>query len=102
MDDSRIQQLTEEVLSQLAGPKDPVTGDLEARVVALEHAVRALQTAPAVATSVATAAARPVLAVLVHPSHRLVDVSSGSSHGRCVLEPDRPCVQSGQCRALGH
>lgn len=102
MDDARIKQLTEEVLSQLAGPKDPVTGDLETRVAALEHTVRALQTAPPVATTVVTTAARPALAIPVHPSQRLIDVSGGSSDGRCVVEPDRPCVQSGQCRALGH
>jgi hypothetical protein len=21
---------------------------------------------------------------------------------RCVMEPDKPCVQSGMCRSLGH
>jgi hypothetical protein len=86
MDEQRIQQLTEEVLAQLAGPKDPVTADLEARVVALERS------RPAVA----------VVALVVHPSHHLLDVQGASSDGRCCLEPDRPCVQSGQCRALGH
>ncbi len=82
MDDARIRQLTEEVLAQLATPQDPVAADLESRVASLER--------------------RPTLALHVHPSHQLLDVSGGSSDGRCCLEPDKPCVQSGQCRSLGH
>ena len=79
MDDERIRQLTEEVLSQLATPKEPVAADLETRLASLEHRV-----------------------LHVHPSHQLLDVPGGSTDGRCVLEPDKPCVQSGQCRTLGH
>jgi hypothetical protein len=29
-----------------------------------------------------------------------LDVPGGTD--RCVLEPDRPCVQSHACRTLGH
>ncbi len=82
MDDDRIRQLTDEVLSQLATPKDSVAANLEARVEKLER--------------------RPALALHLHPSHQLLDVRGGSNDGRCCLEPDKPCVQSGQCQALGH
>jgi len=79
VDDERIRQLTDEVLSQLATPKETVAADLETRVSGLERRV-----------------------LHVHPSHQLLDVPGGSTDGRCVLEPDKPCVQSGQCRTLGH
>ena len=93
MDDARIKALTAEVLSQLGAPAEPVAADLETRVAALERAVAG---APAVAR------ARSVVALHVHPSHQLLDVPGGSTDGRCVLEPDKPCVGSGQCRTLGH
>jgi hypothetical protein len=86
MDDQRIKDLTREVLEQLAAPREAVAADLETRVAALE---RALQP-------------RSVVALHVHPSHQLLDVPGGSTDGRCVLEPDKPCVGSGQCRTLGH
>jgi hypothetical protein len=101
MDDARIKQLAEEVLSQIRKPPSPETADLEARVAALEEAVRRLQggAAPAApVVAVAVAQSRPA----THPSLRLLDVPGPTEDGRCCLEPDKPCVQSGQCRALGH
>jgi hypothetical protein len=79
VDDSRIKQLTDEVMAELGRGATSSGG------------------AP-------SAVAGPVLAVVtvVHPSHQLLDVPSGSTDGRCVLDPSRPCVQSGQCRTLGH
>jgi hypothetical protein len=78
VDDGRIKQLSDEVMAQLgrdeASPKPA---------------------APARASVV-------VNLTVIHPSHQLLDVPSGSSDGRCVLDPSRPCVQSGQCRSLGH
>lgn len=98
MDDRRIRELAEEVLSKLAAAPDPVTSDLESRVAALEAAVRELMTsrpAPAAAAVlVASAHAHP------HPSLRVLDVPCGED--RCLLEPDRPCVGSGRCRTFGH
>jgi hypothetical protein len=90
MDDARIEKLRAEVLAQLAEPKDPVAADLEARVESLERC------APSAHTVL------PVVTVTIHPSHQLLDVPGGSTDGRCVLEPDKPCVGSGQCRSLGH
>jgi hypothetical protein len=87
MDDQRIKQLTQEVLAQLGSPAEPVAADLEARVAALERALQPKHT---------------VVALHMHPSHQLLDVPGGSTDGRCVLEPDKPCVGSGQCRTLGH
>ncbi len=81
MDDARIKALTDEVMAQLAG-------------------------AAASSEAEPSAPARPVLAVvnvtIVHPSQGLLDVPSGSTDGRCCLDSSRPCVQSGQCRTLGH
>lgn len=96
MDDARIKALAAEVLGQLAAPAEPVASDLETRVAALE---RSLGARPAQA---APSAAHTVIALAVHPSHQLLDVPGGSTDGRCVLEPDKPCVGSGQCRTLGH
>jgi hypothetical protein len=96
MDDERIRRLTEEVLAQIGGaPGAGPPSDLESRVAALESAVARLQgAAPA-------AHAREGHAhVHSHPSLQVLKIGSGSE--RCVVEPDKPCVQSGQCRALGH
>ena len=94
MDDARIRQLTEEVMAQIGGGSPASVSDLESRVAALESAVARLQGA-------APAQQREAHAhVHSHASLQLFKVGSGSD--RCVLEPDRPCVQSGQCRALGH
>jgi hypothetical protein len=95
MDDARIKSLTAEVLAQLGQPKEPVASDLEARVASLERALGRATAAPA------TSPRAPVV-LHVHPSHQLLDVPGGSTDGRCVLEPDKPCVGSGQCRTLGH
>jgi hypothetical protein len=95
MDDKRIRELSEEVLSQIgAGGASPPAG-LEARVAALEVTVARLQ----------LGAGRPVappaaIHVHTHPSLEVLNVPGGSD--RCVMEPDKPCVQSGACRVLGH
>jgi hypothetical protein len=95
MDDARIRRLTEEVLGQIAGA--PASSpDLESRVAALESAVARLQGTAPPAPPVREAHVH----VHTHPSLQSLRVASGSD--RCVVEPDKPCVQSGQCRALGH
>ena len=91
MDDARIQALTAEVLADLRAPAapGPAAGGaaaLEARVAALETALRSLGVTPA--------ASAP------HPSLQLLGPAGGGD--RCVLEPDKPCVGSGQCRTFGH
>jgi hypothetical protein len=95
MDDARIRQLTEEVLAQIGGAAPGSASDLESRVAALESAVARLQSA-----APAAPAREAHVHVHSHPSLQLFKVGPGSD--RCVVEPDRPCVQSGQCRALGH
>jgi hypothetical protein len=97
MDDARIRLLTEEVLGQIGGAAGrPASPDLESRVAALESAVARLQgKAPP-----HPPAAETHVHVHAHPSLQPLRVGSGSD--RCVVEPDKPCVQSGQCRALGH
>ena len=95
MDDARIAKLRAEVLGELdaARPDAEVSG-LEARVAALEAAVSALTggrlAAPRIAASGPAA----------HPSLQVLAVGGGSD--RCVLEPDKPCVQSHACRVFGH
>lgn len=102
MDDDRIRQLTQEVLAQVQAPGE--TGrdrSLEARVTALEAAVARLQ--PRAGGT--TAEAAPEVAIHVHTTHpslQLLQVEGGSTGGACLLEPDRPCVQSGCCRSHGH
>ena len=104
MDDARIRELAEEVLRELRAPSaEPgARAGLEARVAALESEVARLRQrslpvvseAPAVHVHVETMPAHE------HPSHGRLGPGAGSD--RCVLEPDKPCVQSGQCRAFGH
>ena len=98
MDDARIRQLTEEVLAQIGGPPaGSPSPALEARVSALEAAVARLQP-----TASPGAASREAPVHLhAHPSLQGLRVGPAASD-RCVMEPDKPCVQSGQCRALGH
>jgi hypothetical protein len=92
MDDERIRQLAEEVLREVRGsvPGPGEAQSLEARVAALEAAARER----------GEAGRATVVVALVHPSHSLLGVSAGGD--RCVMEPDKPCVQSGMCRTLGH
>jgi hypothetical protein len=98
VDDEHIRRLTAEVLKEVRGAAEPGSArDLEGRVSALEAAVARLQAAPG-----PPAGGPAVVAVHqhTHPALRVLDVPGGSD--RCVLEPDRPCVQSHACRILGH
>ena len=103
MDDARIKQLTEEVLSQIGGGSDAASSsDLESRVAALERAVRSLQSGapapPAATTVVVTQTAQQP----THPALAFIGPSGGGPGSPCILEPDKPCVGSGQCRSFGH
>jgi hypothetical protein len=105
MDDERIRQLTDEVLSAVRGApaEREATASVDARLTALEAAVRQLEGAgPGVATATATviAAPRTPATAVRHPSLRLLDVPGGDD--RCILEPDQPCEKSGRCRTLGY
>lgn len=105
MDDERIKQLTQEVLADLVRPVEPDPSgatELEARIASLEAEVRGLRggapagaAGPVVTAAVVVSAERPS-----HASFALLGPGPGTPH--CVMEPDKPCVQSGQCRALGH
>jgi hypothetical protein len=92
MDDERIRQLAEEVLLEVRGavPGPGEAPSLEARVTALEAAVR----------EGGGAGRATVVVAHAHPSLSLLGVSAGGD--RCLMEPDKPCVQSGMCRTLGH
>jgi hypothetical protein len=97
LDDERIRQLRDEVLGQIGGALPPA--ELEQRVAALEAAVARLERHGAAAPAVA-AAPTALVQLVTHPSLRVLDVPSGGE--RCVLEPDKPCTQTGTCRSLGH
>ena len=100
MDDSRIRQLTAEVLSQLRSAPEPGSSpDLEARVAALEAAVTRLQAARSGA-SPATQVRASEVHVHASPALRVLNVPGGGD--RCVMEPDKPCTESHACRVLGH
>jgi hypothetical protein len=94
MDDSRIDQLRREVLTQLgASPSERVAHDLESRVAALEAAVADLQGGN-------VRLAPPAPRGHAHPSLQVLGPGGGGD--RCVMEPDKPCVQSHACRTFGH
>jgi hypothetical protein len=94
VDDERIRQLTAEVMqvlsSSAAPPSSAATASLEDRVAALERAVHGQGPVSV-----------QVVHASVHPSQSLLGPSAPPG-GRCVMEPDKPCVQSGMCRTLGH
>ena len=96
IDDSRIQKLRAEVLGQLDASRPPEEASgLEARVATLEAAVSALQGGARVAAP-RIASAGPA----AHPSLQALGPGGGSD--RCLMEPDKPCVQSHACRVFGH
>lgn len=105
MDDERIKQLTQEVLADLVRAAEadlPGATDLEARIASLEAEVRGLRGGATVGTAgqVVTAAVVVSAERPSHPSFALFDLGQGSR--QCVMEPDKPCVQSGACRNFGH
>ena len=88
MEDKRIQELTEEVLSKLAD--QPETADLEQRLAALER------------TGGQRSAVRvPGGGRAKHVALRVIEVVSGGDD-ECLLEPDQPCTKSGRCRTFGY
>ena len=92
MDDARIRALTDEVMTALDRDQTSRTTDsLEARVAALEATVARLTSREA--------APEPPPA-RGHVSLRMLDVPGGGD--RCVLEPDKPCTNTGTCRSFGH
>ena len=100
MDEARIRELAEEVLRELRAPspEPAVRGSLEARVAALESEVARLR------RSLPVVSEAPAVHVHVeaheHPSHGRLGPGAGGE--RCVVEPDKPCTQSGQCRSFGY
>ncbi len=105
MDETRIRQLTEEVLAQLGTPASPQAADLEARVTALEATVRRLlDGVPSERAASPTAPSATVVVAQVtaaaHPSLHVFGPEPGGE--RCCLEPGKPCTGSGQCRVFGH
>ena len=103
MDDGRIRELAEEVLRELRAPS-PAPGaraGLEARVAALESEVARLRRAlPVVSEAPAVHVHLETSPAHEHASHGRLGPGAGSD--RCVLEPDKPCVQSHACRTFGH
>ena len=101
MDDARIRELTQEVLAKLRESPAHEVADLETRVARLEAAVRRLEATPVVAA--APAASTTVVVAQTTTGHPSLQSFGPQPIGeRCCLEPDKPCVGSGQCRAYGH
>ena len=104
MDDSRIEQLRREVLSQLgSSPSERATHDLESRVAALEAAVADLLGGHHRDAWLLGTNPRPFPTAprgYAHPSLQVLGPGGGGD--RCVMEPDKPCVQSHACRTFGH
>ncbi|PYQ45645.1 MAG: hypothetical protein DMF77_03615 [Acidobacteria bacterium] len=104
MDDARIDQLRREVLGQLgASPAERATHDLESRVAALESAVADLRGGHHRGAWLQAGGA-PLTAVAPrgHPHPSLQVLGPGGGGDRCLMEPDKPCVQSHACRTFGH
>ena len=98
MDDARIQQLRQQVLSRLhsgTASEERTSGDLEDRVAALERTVAVLAAGGAIgmARGARGGGLHPALQVLSFP---------GEAPDRCVMEPDKPCVKSHACRTFGY
>jgi hypothetical protein len=104
MDDARIDQLRRDVLAQLgASPAERVTHDLESRVAALESAVADLHGGHHRDEWLQAGGARPLaIAPRGHTHPSLQVLGPGGGGDRCLMEPDKPCVQSHACRTFGH
>lgn len=102
MDDTRIRQLTDEVMAAIReGREVPARPDLEARITGLEREVAELRAALASrATATVTTATVAATTVQLHPSLQVL--KTGPRSERCVMEPDKPCVESHACRTFGH
>jgi len=112
MDDARIRELTQDVLTHLRDEPAALATHLEARVAALEGAVRQLQGATVGAPGVPTMAADDAVTTTVvtrvpapaapaaHPALRVLDL--GPEPERCLMEPHKPCSGSGGCRTFGY
>ena len=97
MDEARIAKLRAEVLQDLDAARPPAeVAGLEARVAALEAAVSSL-----LGHGARGAAPSPAARIASHPALQVLGPGSGSGD-RCVMEPDKPCVQSHACRTFGH
>jgi hypothetical protein len=97
VDDARIAKLRSEVLGGLDAARPPAeVAGLEARVAALETAVASLL-GPGPRSAGAPAGPRAAS----HPALQVLGPAGGSGD-RCLMEPDKPCVQSHACRVLGH
>ena len=105
MDDARIRELARGGAGGAArsGGLSPARSDLEARVATLESEVARLRQARALPVVNETPAVHVHVAATAAPEHpSLGRLGPGAGSDRCVLEPDKPCVQSGQCRTFGH
>ena len=102
MDDTRIRQLTDEVMAAIReGRELPARPDLEARITGLEREVAELKAALAGrATATVTTATVAATTIQLHPSLQVL--KAGPRPERCVMEPDKPCVESHACRTFGH
>lgn len=101
MDDARIRELTQELLAKLRESPAHEVADLETRVARLEAAVRRLESGSGPATTpVSSTTVLVAQTTSAHPS--LQSFGPKPVGERCCLEPDKPCVGSGQCRAFGH
>ena len=100
MDDARIRELrgggAGPARRDAAGRGEP--SGLEARVAALEAAVA--RASAGARGRAARAAAAPRAASASIPACTCSTSPGGGD--RCVLEPDKPCVQSHACRTFGH
>jgi hypothetical protein len=86
-------------MGQLAPtPGERAAHDIETRVAALEEAVAALRGG---ARPPAASVVRAPDAPAGHAS-LLVLGPGGGTGGSCLMEPDKPCVQSHACRTFGH
>jgi hypothetical protein len=97
IDDARISKLRAEVLGQLDAARPEVeTSGLEARVAALDAAV------PAHSGGTGPSTERFSSGPAAHAGLQVLGPGAGGGSDRCVMEPDKPCVQSHACRTFGH
>lgn len=91
-----VRQITENVLRRLG--EQPLASATPVEESSPMGLFRTARTQP---TSSATPALHPALTVFQEPEG-IGEILEFMGEKKCVIEPDKPCINSGRCKSFGH